>query len=325
VIKADESTLPFSCPAKGVGLLLGWIGLTVLRTRATSGRRRNRTTARILPYMGNLAEDTEVWGESGRYTARLSKDWEIWGPNGGYLAAVALRAAGRHSELQRPASLSCHFLSVAAFEEVDITVTTLRRAKRAESLRVSVAQDGQPIIEAVAWVVSDSDGLAHDFATMPDVAPPEELKSVQELLPPDTPPPPFAFWMNFEERPLHWVENWEERVAGDPVVQAWYRYVPQATFDDPFVDAGRYAILLDTMSWPSATRAHPPGTPWMAPTLDVNIQFHRSDPSSEWLLADGVAPIAEDGLIAFRSHIWSRPGHLLATGTGQLLCRPFRG
>jgi len=91
--------------------------------------------------MGDLAADTAVEGSDGRYQAALSRDWEIWGPNGGYIAAVALRAAGAYSRFDRPITLVGHFLGVADFDApVDLDVTTLREAKRAQSVRVSMTQ-----------------------------------------------------------------------------------------------------------------------------------------------------------------------------------------
>ena len=120
--------------------------------------------------MGDFAIDTAVEGENGHYTARLSRDWEIWGPNGGYVAAIALRAAGAATTLRRPASFACHFLSVAQFDTVELTVTTLRAAKRAASLRVAMTQRGMPIVEAMVWAVDDSlSGLEHEDVRMPAV------------------------------------------------------------------------------------------------------------------------------------------------------------
>src|SRR6266576_6819006 len=99
--------------------------------------------------MGDLAIDTAVDGGDGRYTARLSRDWEIWGPNGGYVASIALRGAGAHARFDRPASLVGHFLGVASFDApLEVRVTTLRAAKRAESIRVSLTQGDQPIFDA---------------------------------------------------------------------------------------------------------------------------------------------------------------------------------
>src|SRR5688500_16565434 len=119
--------------------------------------------------MGDLALDTEVRGGDGRYTATMSSDWHIWGPCGGYVAAVAMRAVGAHTDLTRPASFTCHYLGVADYRDVDIEVRTLRRTKRAESIALSMTQDDSPILEAVAWVVGDVEGLEHDHATPPDV------------------------------------------------------------------------------------------------------------------------------------------------------------
>ena len=273
--------------------------------------------------MGDLAADTAVQGADGRFVADLSPEWEIWGPSGGYVASVALRAAAAHAAFERPASFSCHFLSVARFEQVQIHVRTLRTSRRAESVAVSLSQDGTAVMEAIAWFVASSDGLVHDHAVMPEVAAHADLPSITDLLPPDE-PLIYRFWLNLDHKPLEWWPNPADRPAGEPVFRGWYRYTPVATFADPAVDACRSLILLDTMSWPAATRGHRHDLGWMAPNLDLAVQFHRSEPKVEWLLADGVAPVAEDGLIGFRSHVWADDGTLLASGAGQLLCRPIR-
>ena len=273
--------------------------------------------------MGNLADDTCVTGADGRYTAALSPDWEIWGPNGGYVASIALRAAAAHSAFDRPATFSCHYLSVARFDAVDLDVRTLRRTKRAESVAVSMTQDGTPVLEALVWMVQGGDGLRHDHTAMPTVAHHETLPEISELLPPGT-PVLFKFWQNFEHKPLQWYPDPMDRPAGEPIFRGWYRYAPQATFDDPVVEACRPLLLLDTIGWPAATRAHSPDLAWMAPNLDFTAHFHRADPTAEWLLVDGVAPVAADGLIGYRSQIWSDQGTLLASGSGQLLCRPVK-
>jgi acyl-CoA thioesterase II len=270
--------------------------------------------------MGSLADDTAVSGGDGHFTADLSRDWEIWGPNGGYVASVALRAAAAHSQFARPASFHCHFLSVARFEEVQLDVRTLRVSRRAESMAVSMSQGGTAVLEAIAWFVADGDGLVHDHAAMPAVAPHAERRSITELLPPDA-EVNFRFWLNFDHKPLDWWENPADRPPGDPVFRGWYRFAPVATFADPAVDACRSLVLLDTMSWPAATRAHTFDLPWVAPNIDLAVQFHRAEPATEWLLADAAAPVAEDGLIGFQSKVWSDTGALLASGAGQLLCR----
>src|ERR1700693_5291808 len=119
--------------------------------------------------MGDLGIDTAVEGRDGRYRARMAADWEIWGPNGGYVASIALRAAGAHSRFDRPATLVGRFLGFSDFDhDVDLDVTPLREAKRAESIRVSMTQRGLPIFDAMVWAVGDVGGLEHDVSEMPE-------------------------------------------------------------------------------------------------------------------------------------------------------------
>ena len=275
--------------------------------------------------MGDLAADTAIEGADGRYRAHLSRDWEIWGPNGGYLAVIALRAAGAHTPLRRPATFSCHYLGVAGFDGVDLDVRTIRGSKRAASVGVSMTQHGKPVLEAHVWIVGDVDGLEHDAAPLPDVPLPDELPNVEELMVGQERGPYHAFWSNFEERPSSWLprEAWEAREPGDPVVRSWYRYVPRDTFDDPFVDAGRSLLLVDTLGWPAAVRAHTSDLPFYAPSIDVTARFHAAAPESAWLLAECRSPIARDGLVASEASVWSADGLLLASGGQQMLCRPM--
>jgi acyl-CoA thioesterase II len=276
--------------------------------------------------MGDLAIDTAVVGGDDRYTARMSRDWEIWGPNGGYVASIALRAAGAHSRFDRPATLVGHFLGVADFDhDVDLEVTTLREAKRAESIRVSMTQQGRPIFDAMVWAVGEVSGLEHDVSEMPEVPDPESLPTIEERLAAAgrTDGPMFKFWENFDERPVTWVDDWEHRAPGPPVAGGWYRYVPRSTFDEPWLDACRSVILLDTFGWPAVCHLHV-NNAYIAPSLDLSVAFHRSAPAEPWLYAWAQAPSASGGLVACESRIWSRGGTLLAVGASQLLCRPGR-
>jgi acyl-CoA thioesterase II len=270
--------------------------------------------------MADFALDTAVTGSDGNYRARLSRDWEIWGPNGGYLAAIALRAAGAASSFHRPATFSCHYLSVAKFDEVELRVTSLRRAKRAESLRVSMTQEDRGILEAFAWMVDENEGLEHDVAVMPDVPPIEALRPVEELRRPDD--PVHAFWRNFDRRPIGWVAA-EVFRPGAPTSQTWIRFKPRATFEDLILDAARSLLLIDTMSWPAAWRAHG-DKGYIAPSLDVSVQFHRPAQAHEWLLVDAASPIGTRGLIGTNARVWTPAGELVASGISQLYCRPVR-
>lgn len=288
--------------------------------------------------MGNLAEDTAVVAVDGdeggegegprRFTARLNPDWAIWGPAGGYIASIALRAAAEASPFARPASFSCHFLGVAAFDEVDITVRALRGARTACSQRVEIAQGGKPVLEATVWSVGDVDGLEHDVTEAPLVPGPGEVPSIEERIAAIDPEllkqgPPFPFWENFEGRPLQFSLD-PPTEPTEPVWRGWYRFLPESTFEDPWVDACRSLVLVDVQSWPSAVRAHF-GTEelprFVAPSLDLYVAFNDPQPASAWLLTDGHGPLARDGLMAWTGRLWSDRGRLVASGGGQMLCR----
>jgi acyl-CoA thioesterase-2 len=273
--------------------------------------------------MGDLEVDTRLETvDAGRFRASLSRDWEIWGPNGGYIAAIALRAAGQVAKVERPAAFSGHFLSVARFAEVDVAVRVARAGRRAESLHVSISQDERPIFEGLVRTAAEGQGLQHDVAEIPEAKRPAELASIRDLLPPDAPGPSYPFWNNFEVKPV-WPERVTEieRKAHEPIFREWYRLQPRATFNDPWLDAARSLVMIDTTSWIAASQPHP-NSAFTAPNLDVTAWFHRSEPESEWLLTDTRCDIAEAGLMGTHARIWSETGRLLATGGAQLFCVP---
>jgi acyl-CoA thioesterase-2 len=272
---------------------------------------------------GDLAVDTAVTPQGdGRFTATLSAAWEIWGPMGGYVAAVALRAAGEVSPFARPASFSCHYLGVAAFDEVDVAVTPVRVGRAAASHRVAISQGGRAILEALVWSVDDVDGLEHDVSARPDVPPPAELKSPEELAGGDA-PPPFPFWLNFDARPLEWHDPWPPDGPLDPLWRDWLRFKAWPADPDPWLAAARLVLLADLPSWPSGHRPHAWQQPaFVAPTLDLQVTLHRLVPHEEWLLLEGTSPVAADGMIGFTSRLWTVDGGLVASGGGQTLCRP---
>jgi acyl-CoA thioesterase len=258
--------------------------------------------------MGDLAIDAAVSGGDGHYTAKLSPEWNAWGPNGGYLAAILTRAALAHGDFAKVAAVTCHFLSVARFDPVDLVTATLRRGRSAQSVRVSMGQDGTPIAEALVWLTADGlDGLRHDTARMPRVPPPESLRPWTELVPDEVQPE--TMWENIEGRPIE--------TTGEPYAAGWYRFAAHTTDD-----LARQLVLLDVMGSEAAWQARPPEGGFITPNLDLSVQFHRTAPGEEWLLAQGFADVAEDGLVGFRSAVWSRSGRLLASGSGQLFCRP---
>jgi acyl-CoA thioesterase-2 len=273
--------------------------------------------------MGDFEVDTRLEDRGdGRFSATLSRDWEIWGPNGGYVAAIALRAAGQVARVPRPAAFSAHFLSVGRFAEIDVDVRVIRAGRRAESIGVSISQQGRAICEALIRTAAEGSGLEHDVAAMPDEKRPADLANIEDLVS-SREGPRFPFWNNFQIRPV-WPEREQEaeRQVHPPMFREWYRFQPRATFDDPWLDAARSLLMIDTASWIAACQPHPNGA-FIAPNLDVTAWFHRAEPASEWLMTDHTCAVAEAGLMGTHARIWSESGKLLATGGAQLFCVPI--
>jgi len=273
--------------------------------------------------MGDLERDTRMTGGDGRYTMTLSRDWEIWGPNGGYLAAVALRAAGMEAAIRRPASIACHFLAVARFEPVEIEVRAVQRGRRAESLHVAMTQEGRAILQAIVRTAAESEGYEHNFARMPEVPPPAALKSFLEHWP-DPPGPKLPFWDNVDSRIVYPERIFNEAAVLPAHLHEWYRLQPTATFDDPFVDAARQLVLMDTFAWPASSLPYArPTRRYQGVNMDVVAWFHEPARGAEWLLCDYEALAGRDGLLVANGRVWSEDGRLLASGGAQLLCVPI--
>lgn len=68
-------------------------------------------------------------------------------------------------------------------------------------------------------------------------------------------------------------------------------------FDDPFVDATRPLILLDTSGFPAVYQRH---LSWefLAPNLDTSLWLHHFNPRCEWLLIDHECVVAQHGFMA---------------------------
>jgi acyl-CoA thioesterase-2 len=277
--------------------------------------------------VGDIAEQTAVTAVGPaeadgvqHFSALVHRDWEIWGPEGGYVAAIALRAAGATSPFARPASFFCHYLSVAAFEPVEITVTPRRSGRTVLAQRVEMAQEGRPVLDAMVWSVGDVSGLEHEDLAPPEVPAPDDLPSLRELAPEDR--PPFAFWNNFDQRPVDFIASWPPEGPLPPTWRTWVRCQPAATFADPWVDAARTLIVLDVMSWPAGSRPHAYlEPPFIAPSLDLYAAFGHPGCEAEWLLLDGHSPLATGGLLSWSGRVWTRSGQLVGSGGGQAVFR----
>ena len=252
--------------------------------------------------MGDLEVDTAVrpCGE-GRFEATLSSDWEIWGPMGGYVAACALRAAGAATEHTRPASFSCHYLRVAEFGTVDIRVERAsgagpRRRSGSRSARVAAPSSTRASGRSATTRVSST-----TRPTRPTCPTPTAFRPSGSCYP-KTHRRRFPFWRNLDAKPIEFEVDWPPSGPRPARWREWLRFLPTATFDDPWADAARCVILVDLPSWPSAHRPHAWTQPqFTAPTLDLNVAFHRPTTGQPWLLCDGAAPLSTAGLFGWNA------------------------
>jgi len=108
------------------------------------------------------------------------------------------------------------------------------------------------------------------------------------------------------------------------VVRNWIRFRDTKPGENRFDHAARSVILLDGFSWPATCPAHPSDgpSPWIAPNLDLHVRFYHDARACEWLLSEGRAEIAADGVIGCRGSVWRPDRKLVAEGSTQLFCRP---
>jgi acyl-CoA thioesterase len=163
-------------------------------------------------------------------------------------------------------------------------------------------------------VADELTGYAHDFGSAPQVPGPHALRGYQELA--EEYDEWYPIWRNIEGRPIRWREP-----PGRPEWHAWLRFT-QTAIHDRQADALRQLFWLDFPGWNATIAAHEWPFPFIMPNLDLSVQFHRFAPRETWILADGVALLAEDGLVGCVSRLWSEDGRLLATGTSTHISRP---
>lgn len=272
--------------------------------------------------MGDLAQDTAVERVGdGRYQAVISPDWTLWRPVGGYVAAIALRAAGAHAGMPLPASLSCQYLSPARSGPVDMDVTCLRTTPHARSANVLMTQNGIPVTSALVWAIAnDIKGPEQQMSARPDVPAPDQVAEIvrDRRVASSTAVAAAAtgtLWQNMEVRKLPAVDR-PDGLQG----HSWTRFRPRAYFNDPWIDAGRVLISIDTAIFPVIATALGGGR-YVALSIDLYVAFHSPPPAEDYLLVTAQSTAAGAGLVAGTAQVRSADGTLTASGGSQLICR----
>jgi acyl-CoA thioesterase len=273
--------------------------------------------------VGDLDGDTAIERVSdGRYRATISSDWALWGPVGGYLAAIALRAAGAHSAMPLPASLSCQYLSPVRFDVVDLEVDCLRTSRHAKSLTVLMRQHGIPVLSALVWAIADDiTGPERRLSAPPDVPAPEQVAEMvlDRNLASNTATGATAtgtFWQNLELRTVPIDPSRSEGLQ----IHSWAKFRPRAYFNDPWVDACRELISIDTAIFPAVATALAGGR-YVALSIDLYVAFHSPPPAEDYLLVTAQSTAAGGGLVSGTAQTRSFDGTLTASGGSLLMCR----
>ena len=279
------------------------------------------------------------------FTGRMQPDG-IGRVFGGQVIAQALQAA----QATAPDGLEAHSLHAyflrGGKEGVDIDYATARDfdGRSFANRRVVASQtdeDGKPrpIINLTASFQRPEDGLAHDDVTMPDVTPPEDLRSDMEMrhkLVESAGDKMSEAQRNLVLRPrpidmrtvdrLHWM-NSEPR---EPRAHSWFRTVAPLPSIEENPALHRAVIAYASDYTLLGTSALPHGLSWMrgelvGASLDHAIWFHRPARADEWLLYATDAPWSGGGRGFNRGRIFNRQGELVASVAQEGMMRRRKG
>jgi acyl-CoA thioesterase II len=264
----------------------------------------------------NLQDSTEVSAGAEGLRASIDPEWMIWGPVGGYLASIALRAAGLHAEGHRPVSFSCQFLARGKAGLVNIEHDIVKPGST-QFCRVSISQEGVALLQAQICTTSKTDGPDKVDVKATEVPLPDALEPFADQLA-RYGHQAIPFWRNVEGRQVDF------RAPGDPDprggrTERWLRFKDWVETDDPFLDASRALIGIDTHLWAAYNRGLSELPRHIAPSLDLTVWFHDAAPDSAWQLTEARADFARHALLGGSARIWSEDGRLVASGGGQCL------
>lgn len=248
---------------------------------------------------------------------------------GGQVIAQALQAAqATVTDGKQAHSLHAYFLRGG--EEGPVTNLAVEADFDGRSFanrRVVASQTGEdgtnrPILNLTASFQRPEEGLEHEDTVMPQVPPPEELRSDMEVRREyveqagiegrarDIMLRPRAIEMRTSDK-LHWM-NAEPK---PPRAHSWFKAAAPLP-DDPALHRAIIAYASDFTLL--GTAALPHGLSWMrgelvGASLDHAIWFHRPARADEWLLYATDSPWSGNGRGFNRGRIFSREGELVAS------------
>lgn len=270
----------------------------------------------------NLQDSTAITANGSNLSAEIDPEWSIWGPIGGYIAAIAVRAAGLAAPPgHRPVTLTCQYLSRAEAGPISIQVETLKTGSTA-FFNVRLEQGDKTFLQAQVCTTAKTDGPSQICVTAPEIPHPDSLETFASQLERHG-HQVAGFWKNVEGRQVDFRSPGEPDPRGNRG-ECWLRFNGWDVTNDPFLDAARATINIDTQIWRAYNRGQSAMPDHVAPSLDLTVWFHDAAPESQWQLAEARADVAAQALLAGTVRIWSESGKLVASGGSQCLFVPIK-
>lgn len=248
---------------------------------------------------------------------------------GGQVIAQALQAAQRATEAPKVAhSLHAYFMRPGDEDfPIIYRVVSDFEGRSFATRRVIAMQRGQPILNMAASFQAPEEGLHHQEA-MPDVPPPEELRSEHELRSEAADAVPERFRKHLlrarpiEIRPVH-ARSWLQPERRAPMQQSWFR-ICAPIGDDFALHRAILAYASDMTLLGTALLPH--GVNWMTDklqtaSLDHAIWLHEPFRADEWLLYTCDSPWSGHARGFNRGQVFTRDGRLVASTAQEGLMR----
>lgn len=248
---------------------------------------------------------------------------------GGQVIAQALQAAQCSTDSPKTAhSLHAYFMRPGN-EDFPIIFRVVRdfEGRSFATRRVIALQQGKPILNMAASFQTPEEGMHHQDA-MPDVPPPEVLKSESELQRAviDDIPEKFHRQMlrgrPIEIRPVE-PRDWLTPRKQPPIQNCWFRLANRIG-DDLAMHRAILAYASDMSLLGTSLLPH--GTNWMTQSvqtasLDHALWFHEPLRADEWLLYSCDSPWAGHARGFNRGRIFTAGGKLVASAAQEGLIR----
>ncbi|MGZ3438614.1 MAG: acyl-CoA thioesterase II [Polyangia bacterium] len=249
---------------------------------------------------------------------------------GGQVLGQALSAAVQTVPADRAIhSLHAYFLRPGdVHRPIVYDVDRIRDGSSFTTRRVVAIQNGKAIFNMSSSFQKNEPGFAHQDA-MPEVPPPEKLRTEQELVAALPRQLPELFRQRataqrpFEMRPVNPPEDPFAPAKHPPTRAVWLKAVDRLP-DDPTLHPYLLAYASDHGFISTALLPH--GVTWLTPgmqiaSVDHVMWFHQPFRVDEWLLHVMDSPAAHGARGLVRGRVFTRDGRLVASTAQEGLIR----